>query len=93
VACLLPVLPGRPPWRRWTSLERFRTAPALPGRPTAGRDGGGEAGSIRVLVIHGFLMDVCVWIGVERGILAPPMWKLTRGEPVFISPVTRGVPE
>jgi predicted nucleic acid-binding protein len=34
-------------------------------------------------------MDTCVWIDVERGALAPgDVAALTRGEPVFISPVT-----
>jgi len=34
-------------------------------------------------------MDTCVWIDVERGVLAPAdVEALTRGEPVFISPVT-----
>ena len=37
----------------------------------------------------GFLMDTCVWIDVERGALAPAdVEVLTRGEPIFISPVT-----
>jgi hypothetical protein len=35
----------------------------------------------------GFLVDTCVWIDVERGVLAPAdVEPLTRGEPVFISP-------
>ena len=37
----------------------------------------------------GFLMDTCVWIDVERGVLAPAdVQALTRGESIFISPVT-----
>jgi predicted nucleic acid-binding protein len=37
----------------------------------------------------GFLMDTCVWIDVERGILAPAdVEALTQGEPIFMSPVT-----
>jgi len=37
----------------------------------------------------GFLMDTCVWIDVEQGVLAPAdVAALTRNEPVFISPVT-----
>ena len=37
----------------------------------------------------GFLMDTCVWIDVEQGVLASgDVDVLTRGEPVFISPVT-----
>jgi predicted nucleic acid-binding protein len=37
----------------------------------------------------GFLMDSCVWIDVERGVLAPAdVEALTHGEPIFISPVT-----
>jgi predicted nucleic acid-binding protein len=37
----------------------------------------------------GFLMDTCVWIDVERGVLAPAdVGALTQGEPIFISPVT-----
>ncbi len=37
----------------------------------------------------GFLIDTCVWIDVERGVLAPAdVQALTGGEPVFISPVT-----
>ena len=37
----------------------------------------------------GFLIDTCVWIDVERGLLAPAdVEALTQGEPVFISPVT-----
>jgi len=36
-----------------------------------------------------FLMDTCVWIDVERGAPAPAdVQALTRGESVFISPVT-----
>ena len=36
-----------------------------------------------------FLMDTCVWIDVERGVLAPADVEiLTRGESIFISPVT-----
>jgi predicted nucleic acid-binding protein len=35
------------------------------------------------------LMDTCVWIDVERGVLAPgDVEVLTRDEPVFISPMT-----
>jgi predicted nucleic acid-binding protein len=37
----------------------------------------------------GFLIDTCAWIDVERGALAPAdVATLTRGEPVFLSPVT-----
>jgi len=37
----------------------------------------------------GFLIDTCVWIDVERGVLAPAdVGVLTQGEPVFMSPVT-----
>ena len=37
----------------------------------------------------GFLIDTCVWIDVERGVLAPAdVQALTGGESVFISPVT-----
>src|SRR5208283_3245428 len=36
-----------------------------------------------------FLMDTCVWIDVERGLLSPAdVEVLTRGEPIFMSPVT-----
>jgi len=36
-----------------------------------------------------FLLDTCVWIDVERGVLAPAdVGTLTQGEPIFISPVT-----
>ena len=36
-----------------------------------------------------FLMDTCVWIDVERGVLAPAdVEALTQGEPIFMSPVT-----
>ena len=36
-----------------------------------------------------FLMDTCVWIDVERGVLAPgDVEVLTQREPVFMSPVT-----
>jgi predicted nucleic acid-binding protein len=36
-----------------------------------------------------FLMDTCVWIDVERGVLAPAdVEVLTHREPIFISPVT-----
>jgi hypothetical protein len=32
-------------------------------------------------------MDTCVWIDVERGVLAPAdVEALTEGEPIFISP-------
>ena len=34
-------------------------------------------------------MDTCVWIDVERGVLAPAdVEALTHGEPIFMSPVT-----
>ncbi len=34
-------------------------------------------------------MDTCVWIDVERGVLAPAdVETLTHGEPIFMSPVT-----
>ena len=34
-------------------------------------------------------MDTCVWIDVERGLLSPAdVEVLTRGEPIFMSPVT-----
>ncbi|MHB0980350.1 MAG: PIN domain-containing protein [Thermoleophilia bacterium] len=37
----------------------------------------------------GFLIDTCVWIDVERGVLAPgDVAAFTREEPVFLSPVT-----
>ncbi|HVN64820.1 MAG TPA: type II toxin-antitoxin system VapC family toxin [Candidatus Binataceae bacterium] len=37
----------------------------------------------------GFLIDTCVWIDVERGVLAPAdVASLTGDEPVFLSPVT-----
>ena len=37
----------------------------------------------------GLLMDTCVWIDVERGVLAPAdVEALTHGEPIFMSPVT-----
>lgn len=37
----------------------------------------------------GFLIDTCVWIDVERGVLAPAdVESLTQSEPIFISPVT-----
>jgi|SRR5271157_1625659 len=36
-----------------------------------------------------FLLDTCVWIDVERGVLAPAdVGTLTQGELIFISPVT-----
>ena len=36
-----------------------------------------------------FLIDTCVWIDVERGVLAPAdVEALTQGEPIFMSPVT-----
>lgn len=37
----------------------------------------------------GFLIDTCVWIDVERGVLAPAdVATLTGSAPVFLSPVT-----
>lgn len=37
----------------------------------------------------GFLIDTCVWIDVERGLLGPAdVEALTYGEHIFISPVT-----
>ena len=37
----------------------------------------------------GFLIDTCVWIDVEQGLLAPAdVAAITRSEPVFLSPVT-----
>lgn len=37
----------------------------------------------------GFLIDTCVWIDVERGLLAPAdIATLTNNEPVYLSPVT-----
>jgi predicted nucleic acid-binding protein len=37
----------------------------------------------------GFLVDTCVWIDVERGVLAPAdVAVLTAGQSVYISPVT-----
>lgn len=37
----------------------------------------------------GFLIDTCVWIDVERGVLAPgDVAAFTRDESVFLSPVT-----
>ena len=37
----------------------------------------------------GFLIDTCIWIDVERGILAPAdVAAITGTEPVYISPVT-----
>jgi predicted nucleic acid-binding protein len=37
----------------------------------------------------GFLIDTCVWIDVERGVLAPgDVTALTGDEPVFLSPIT-----
>jgi predicted nucleic acid-binding protein len=37
----------------------------------------------------GFLIDTCVWIDVERGVLAPAdVQALTHGEPIYMSPVT-----
>ena len=37
----------------------------------------------------GFLIDSCVWIDVERGVLAPgDVAAFTQDEPVFLSPVT-----
>lgn len=37
----------------------------------------------------GFLIDTCIWIDVERGVLAPAdVASVTGIEPVFLSPVT-----
>jgi predicted nucleic acid-binding protein len=37
----------------------------------------------------GFLVDTCVWIDVERGLLAPAdVATLTNNEPVYLSPIT-----
>ena len=37
----------------------------------------------------GFLIDTCVWIDVERGLLAPTdVAALTSNEPVYLSPIT-----
>ncbi|MGH7879529.1 MAG: type II toxin-antitoxin system VapC family toxin, partial [Candidatus Binataceae bacterium] len=37
----------------------------------------------------GFLIDTCAWIDIEQGTLAPAdVATFTRGEPVFLSPVT-----
>jgi predicted nucleic acid-binding protein len=37
----------------------------------------------------GFLIDTCVWIDVERGVLAPAdVAAFTANEPVYLSPVT-----
>ena len=37
----------------------------------------------------GFLMDTCVWIDVERGLLAPAdVAAFTGDEPVYLSPIT-----
>jgi len=37
----------------------------------------------------GFLIDTCIWIDVERGLIAPAdVTKYTQESPVFISPVT-----
>jgi len=37
----------------------------------------------------GFVIDTCVWIDVERGVLAPgDVAAFTQDEPVFLSPVT-----
>jgi predicted nucleic acid-binding protein len=37
----------------------------------------------------GFLIDTCIWIDVEQGLLAPAdVAAITRNEPVFLSPVT-----
>ena len=37
----------------------------------------------------GFLIDTCVWIDVERGIISPAdVARYTTDQPVFISPVT-----
>lgn len=37
----------------------------------------------------GFLIDTCIWVDVERGLLSPrDVYLLTGGEPVYISAVT-----
>lgn len=37
----------------------------------------------------GFLIDTCVWIDLERGLLAPAdVGTLTKNEPVYVSPIT-----
>ncbi len=37
----------------------------------------------------GFLIDTCIWIDVERGILSPAdVTSVTGTSPVFISPIT-----
>lgn len=37
----------------------------------------------------GFVIDTCVWVDVERGLLAPAdVATFTRDEPVYLSPVT-----
>jgi len=37
----------------------------------------------------GFLIDTCIWIDVERGVISPAdVARYTTEEPVFISPVT-----
>lgn len=37
----------------------------------------------------GFLIDTCIWIDVERGIISPSdVAVFTANEPVYISPVT-----
>jgi predicted nucleic acid-binding protein len=37
----------------------------------------------------GFLIDTCIWVDVERGVIAPADVEVyTSREPVFISPVT-----
>lgn len=37
----------------------------------------------------GYLIDTCIWIDVEQGLLAPAdVAAITRNEPVFLSPVT-----
>jgi predicted nucleic acid-binding protein len=37
----------------------------------------------------GFLIDTCIWIDVERGVISPAdVARYTGKEPVFISPVT-----
>ena len=37
----------------------------------------------------GFLIDTCIWIDVEQGLLAPAdVGSITGDEPVFLSPVT-----
>jgi len=37
----------------------------------------------------GFLIDTCVWVDVERGVLAPAdVAGMTQDEPVYLSPIT-----